>query len=116
MIGPVQTYTWRRPGAGANVDHEWVQGAATTSTLDANIQPVTPETAALLREGDIVGASIQVFTDTELQPQDHDAGVDGDEVNYLGTWWRCVQVEDFSAFALSAAHYRAICTRHEQEN
>lgn len=115
MIGRLVTLNYRRPGAGANVAHVWTPGAWVTGEIECNVQPATPDDLALLPEGDRSSGGIVIYTDVELQVENHAAAVSSDQVQWSGEWYRVVQVEDWSQFALASAHYRAVAVRVSRE-
>jgi hypothetical protein len=99
------SYTVTRRATGAYASGIWVDGATSTITIRAHVQPVTGRDLKTLPEGQRTEDARIVYTTTELK-----ATAGGpDSIAIGGEAYEVIKVETWSG--LGGTHYRAVVAR-----
>ena len=99
------TYTVTRRATGAYVAGIWTDGASSTFTITAYVEPASGRDLKTLTEGQRTEDARTVYTETELR-----ATAGGpDSISIGGEAYEVVKVETFTG--LGGTHYRAVCAR-----
>lgn len=102
-----QSVQVKRHAAGSyGADGLWVEGAVTTNTIQASIQPASPRELARLPEGRSYSEAYTLYTDTELSA---DETVNADKVVLFGKDFTVVAVEGWRNGILP--HFKAMVLR-----
>ena len=67
-----KTYTVTRVAAGDYVDGKWVEGATSTFTIQASLQPAKPKEMEMLPEGRRNQETYKLYSDTQLRTVEED--------------------------------------------
>ncbi|MEP9376203.1 hypothetical protein ABLE91_05780 [Aquabacter sp. CN5-332] len=85
--------TLQRYDDGVYVGGRWVAGDATTSTIQAVIQPPGAADLRMMPEGEWVEGDVVIWTRTPLRTADEDAGTTADEITTaLGATYKVIKV------------------------
>lgn len=107
------TVTVTRWAAGSYSDTTglFVDGASSTFTITASVQPASPQDLLHVEEGNRTKDIIVVWTETELTPGSEALGTIPDHITWQGNLYECHKVERYNMLALP--HYKAIAIRHQ---
>ncbi len=110
MILGASSYTLRRFAAGTVVGGRYTDGAVTTSTVQASVQPTTGRDVAHLEEGQRQAVELKAYTQTLLRPTDQAATpkVQADELVIDGEAYEVVEVQQQRSII---PHYRVLLMR-----
>jgi len=86
-------YTVTRYAAPTYTKGTATQGATTTFTIQATVQPLTPREALLLPEGERLRQNLKVYSATELKPSDNNGELPADTIEYRGENYKVISVE-----------------------
>lgn len=100
------TYTRSRYTAGVYTDGVWVQGAATVTTVDASIQPLTGKDLEMLPEGWSTSTAMKVYTRGDIAVDDI-LTVDSES-------WRVITKMSYPGHSGLLGHTKAIIARVDQ--
>lgn len=110
-----QTYGFRRFAQGRYVDGEWVDGdevvptdengAETSFTMVASIQPMTAQETMAMPEGQRTSEWINIYTATKLERTQESEKTKGDVVIYNEREYEVMKVFDFMTSRIP--HYKA---------
>ena len=109
------SYTVTRRAAGARATTgpsrgEFIEGAATTFSMVASIQPLSGHEAQLLPEGVRDAAAFKCYTESQLQTAEQDGATQADSVSYRGQSYT-VTVEQPYPDAPGLRHRKYILSR-----
>ena len=101
--------TLKRFVAGAYVNGRWIEGASTPSTIQASVQPPTPDDMLLLPEGRRRQAEFLLFTDTKLLTADSNTGINADEITINGEQYEVIGIWEWQNNVIN--HFKVIVGR-----
>lgn len=104
--------TLLRNSPGRYVAGRWVDGAWTSVTIAAHIQPGGPREAMNLPEGERNKDTISLYTKDPVFVVDEVAGTKADRVLHAGVYWRVHKVETFDG-PPDIAHSEALCVKEQ---
>jgi hypothetical protein len=93
------TYTVKTSAAGSHVNGRWVEGAETSSTLDAAVVPVDGDTLRQLPEAYHDKSVYTLFTTSSMSPQGRTAK--GDRIVIDGVDHTIVKLRVWTAFGIT---------------
>lgn len=107
------TATVKRYGQGSYLHGRWVDGAETTFTITANIQPHTVKNISdTTAEGNKSKKAIKVFTTTTLRmTQEGTALQSGDKISWHNEWYEVSELYTYEMGILN--HTMVIAIRDE---
>jgi len=107
------TATVKRYGTGSYLHGRWVEGAETTFTITANIQPHTVKNISdTTAEGNKSNKAIKVFTTTTLKmTQEGTALLKGDKISWHSEWYEVSELYTYEMGVLN--HTMVIALRDE---
>lgn len=107
------TATVKRYGQGSYLHGRWVDGAETTFTITANIQPHTVKNISdTTAEGNKSKKAIKVFTTTTLRmTQEGTALQSGDKISWHNEWYEVSELYTYEMGVLN--HTMVIAIRDE---
>ena len=107
------TATVKRYGQGSYLHGRWVDGAETTFTIKANIQPHTVKNLSdTTAEGNKSKKAIKVFTTTTLRmTQEGTALQNGDKISWHNEWYEVSELYTYEMGVLN--HTMVIAIRDE---
>ena len=107
------TATVKRHGQGSYLHGRWVDGAETTFTITANIQPHTVKNISdTTAEGNKSKKAIKVFTTTTLRmTQEGTALLKGDKISWHSEWYEVSELYTYEMGVLN--HTMVIALRDE---
>ena len=107
------TATVKRYGQGSYLHGRWVDGAETTFTITANIQPHTVKNISdTTAEGNKSKKAIKVFTTTTLRmTQEGTALQNGDKISWHNEWYEVSELYTYEMGVLN--HTMVIAIRDE---
>ena len=107
------TATVKRYGQGSYLHGRWVDGAETTFTIKANIQPHTVKNISdTAPEGNKSKKAIKVFTTTTLRmTQEGTALQSGDKISWHNEWYEVSELYTYEMGVLN--HTMVIAIRDE---
>ncbi len=94
----IETITLTRKAAGTYVNGHYVEGAGASSSIEANVQPLTGNEVLQLPEADRYRESWKVFSSSEIRVDD--------VITRSGKTYVVGPVKDYSVHSLP--HYEAI--------
>lgn len=103
--------TVTRPGVTTYVSGERTDGASTTLTILASVQPLHGAELLNFEEGQRSKASIKVYTDTELRTLNEAAGTKADLVTWQGAQYEVQRCDPWQVGLLN--HWRAYAFKVE---
>ncbi len=101
-----------RTVAGAYVDGNYVEGASSSFTVTASVQPMSQREQLILPEGVRERKSIILFTTVELKVVDEETGTSADVVNYLGEKYEVFQTPNYRMGVLD--HFRIVALKENE--
>jgi len=107
-----QALTIKRQSASTLVNGVYVNGAITTLTIQASIQPLSGEDVKMLPEGARVGDKVKVYTDTNLQVLGEALRIEPDVIVWRGHDYKCISVDVRQMGVIP--HYKYIFSRVTQ--
>ncbi len=108
MFEDVTLTSWT---AGSYVSGRWVDGASSTSTIVASVQPAGPRDLLHLEENDRTKAAVKAYTDSELSEGDESLKLVPDQITWNDEQW---EVQKVWRHALGIGHHKAIALRVER--
>jgi len=106
--------TLRRNGAGGYVEGRWVDGAWSTITITANVQPGGFKEMMHLEEGERSKDTIAVRSPSPLYTTDEANGKKADRVLWDGVYWEVHKVQNFTVTP-EMVHYYAVAIREQSK-
>jgi len=104
--------TVTRYAAGSYANGAWVEGASSTLSITACVQPMPAERMQTLPEGRRGTAGIIAFTDTALRTVGEDDHTSADRITWDGHTWEVVEVDNLkTGIGLEEAHYEVLGVR-----
>lgn len=104
------TITRYRRVAGSYVEGVWVDGARSSSSITASVQPGGgPQDLARVPEGLRTRDVVKIFTDDDLRTADETQSLPADRILYLDEEYEVVAVDDFTMTQMP--HLEAIAVR-----
>jgi hypothetical protein len=101
-----------RHAEGSFVDGDWVEGAETTVTIQANVHPFTDYQVMMLPESDRTKSWLWLFTaDLVRQKKEGVGGYGGDRFMWQGDLYEIMKVQTYTMTVQD--HREAKCTRVE---
>lgn len=114
MLLGATTITRRRVAAGSRgSDGRWTDGASTDTSITASVQPAQGEDLQLLPEGLRIRRTVKVYTATELQAGDQQAGTSPDQLvisGLVGIDDGTYEVQTVKPYYALLAHHKALAT------
>lgn len=101
----------RNTAARERVAGRWYEPPPVSTTIQASVQPATPEDAQALPEGVRASTAQVVYSTSEVRPQGRLAANLGDILSWGGHDYECVSVEDWNT---NGRYWRAVCVRLAQ--
>ena len=105
--------TLTRYAAGSYVGGRWVEGASSSVTITACVQPATPRDLLRLEEGDRTSEAIAVWSPDAMQSLNETAGTQPDRISYDGKTW-LVKIVEWWDPTPQLTHYRALAVREQK--
>lgn len=87
----------------------WVEGASTTGTITASVQPLRGKEMEMLPEARRESQAYKLYTDTQLFTVDTTTNKNPDQVQINGDWHEVLIVEDWQNEILN--HYKVIVVK-----
>lgn len=101
-----------RHAQGSYVDGEWVEGAETTVTIQANVHPFSDYQVSIMPESDRSKSWLWLFTASEVrQKKEGSAGNGGDRFVWQGELYEIMKTQCYSMTV--SDHWEAKCARVE---
>jgi len=100
-----------RYAAGSYVAGLWSEGATSTLTIRAFVEPAPAESMQALPEARRTTQGILVVTTTELLTADEINHKNADRIAYAGMSFEVATVDRLGHFKLAEAHYEILATR-----
>lgn len=107
-----RSLTRRTFAAGSRTAGRWVEGTATTTTIQGSLQPLNGDELQSLPEGERQRKSRKVYTTTALYAGSVDAGRRADQVVDGSDTW---DVRSVSAWYAVLGHYKAILLAPQED-
>jgi hypothetical protein len=108
MFEEVTLTSW---AAGTRTAGRWTDGASSTATIRASVQPAGPRDLLHLPEGDRTKGAVKIYTDSELSEGDESLALVPDELTWNGEQW---QVQKVWRHALGIGHHKGLALRKER--
>ncbi|WP_448510322.1 hypothetical protein [Immundisolibacter sp.] len=107
-----RSVTLKSYAAGSYVNGFWVEGALTTSTITASVQPLTPRETLLLPEGDRQREWLKLYSTYQFKVQKDGTMNQSDRIVVDGKEYFVMKCTDFTSHnSLGIKYYRAdICS------
>lgn len=114
MILGSQPVTRQRFAAGAvSAAGRWTEGATTSTTILASVQPATGRQLQRLPEGLRERVELMAFTETELRTADQATGLSADRIVVDGETYQVAHVRHWPTFG-PLPHYEAALERFDE--
>jgi len=104
-----QPQTITRTATGAYVNGLYVDGATSTITIQASVQPATGEDMITLPEGRRMSDYVKIYTATNLQVLGEGVGLQPDVLTWRGHSYECISVDVRQMTVVP--HYKYIFSR-----
>lgn len=102
----------KRTSAGSYVSGTFVNGSASTITIEASIQPMKSEDMVTLPEGRRLTDFVKLYTSTNLNTVSETTGQQPDRLTWRGHAYECISVDVHQMDVIP--HYKCIFVKVSQ--